>query len=107
MLEVPLREDFTLGMWFERPWVSKGKAIIDLPPPLGYEFEYLTGARSPAELKSHVGPAIEPIELLNVRIRAEILSEFMKFCQNSSEIHKFEDLSTFSKLFIEILRNSH
>ena len=49
----------------------------------------------------------EPIELLNIRIRAEILSEFRKFCQNSSEIQKFEDLSTFSKLFIEILRNSH
>ena len=53
------------------------------------------------------GPAIEPIELLNIRIRVEILSEFRKFCQNSSEIQKFEDLSTFSKLFIEILRNSH
>ena len=49
----------------------------------------------------------EPIELLNIRIRVEILSEFRKFCQNSSEIQKFEDLSTFSKLFIEILRNSH
>ena len=49
----------------------------------------------------------EPNELLNIRIRAEILSEFRKFCQNSSEIQKFEDLSTFSKLFIEILRNSH
>ena len=49
----------------------------------------------------------EPIELLNIRIRAEILSEFRKFCQNSSEIQKFEDLSTFSKLFIEILINSH
>ena len=49
----------------------------------------------------------ELIELLNIRIRAEILSEFKKFCQNSSEIQKFEDLSTFSKLFIEILRNSH
>ena len=53
------------------------------------------------------GPAIEPIELLNIRIRVEILSEFRKFYQNSSEIQKFEDLSTFSKLFIEILRNSH
>ena len=53
------------------------------------------------------GPAIEPIELLNIRIRVEILSEFRNFCQNSSEIQKFEDLSTFSILFIEILRNSH
>ena len=60
-----------------------------------------------AEVEKFDGPAIEPIELLNIRIRVEILSEFRKFCQNSSEIQKFEDLSTFSKLFIEILRNSH
>ena len=33
----------------------------------------------------------EPIELFNIRIRAEILSEFRKFCQNSSEIQKLED----------------
>ena len=60
-----------------------------------------------ARVEKFDGPAIEPIELLNIRIRVEILSEFRKFCQNSSEIQKFEDLSTFSKLFIEILRNSH
>ena len=49
----------------------------------------------------------EPIELLNIRIRAEIISELSKICQNSSEIQKFEDLSIFSKLIIEILRISH
>ena len=65
------------------------------------------GREVAARVEKFDGPAIEPIELLNIRIRVEILSEFRKFCQNSSEIQKFEDLSTFSKLFIEILRNSH
>ena len=32
----------------------------------------------------------EPNELLNIRIRAEILSEFRKMYQNSSDIQKFE-----------------
>ena len=49
----------------------------------------------------------EPFELLNIRIRIKILSQFRKFHKNSSEIQKFEDLSTYSKLFIEILKIFH
>ena len=63
--------------------------------------------RQESRVEKFDGPAIEPIELLSIRIRVEILSESRKFCQNSSEIQKFEDLSTFSKLFIEILINFH
>ena len=64
------------------------------------------GPRSPRVERFGRRPT-EPFELLNIRIRIEILSQFRKFCQNSSEIQKFEDLSTCSKLFIEILRKFH
>ena len=49
------------------------------------------GIEVAARVEKFDGPAIEPIELLNIRIRVEILSDFRKFCQNSSEVQKFED----------------
>ena len=59
------------------------------------------------KLKKISGPGIEPFELLSIRIRLEILSHCRKFHQNSSEIEEIEDLSIFSKLFIEHLIKFH
>ena len=66
---------------------------------------FVLGLSPPFRVERFGRRPIEPFELLNIRIRIEILSQFSKFCQNSSEIQKFEDLSTCSKLFSEILKN--
>ena len=63
--------------------------------------------RNPTYVEKFDGPGIEQIELLNIRIRIEIHTQFKNSCQNSSEIQKFEDLSTCSKLFLEILKKFH
>ena len=121
---VPIQPRTSLGK-SDVSWPSRSFAVARYAPARRTDLHGAAGGAPPADqalrqvpaldgglgVRSRVekfdGPAIEPIELLNIRIRVEILSEFRKFCQNSSEIQKFEDLSTFSKLFIEILRNSH
>ena len=80
--------------------------LFHLPPPWWPRASRCWSAGSP-RVEKFDGPGIEQIELLNIRIRLEILSEFWKFWQNSSEIQIFEDSSTFSKAFVEILGNFH